>query len=83
MHQNKPAEKPDVRDMYEEVLADERQGVADLAGAAGTTDTVDIVSVRLRSRVVDDVTDIFDVNTPSSNIGCHQYIQTTGLELIE
>ena len=44
--------------------ADQREGDALLAGAAGAADAVDVIFVLVRDIIVDDAVDVVDVDAP-------------------
>ena len=62
---------------------DECQGVSGFASPAGPADAVDIVLVAVRHAVVDDMGDVFDIDTTGSDVGRDQDFDLVRLELIE
>lgn len=64
-------------------LLDKRQGVARLAGAACSAYAVDIIFVRVRFVVVDDVRDVVDVEAAGCDVGRHEDLGFVVLEGFE
>ena len=62
---------------------DERQSLTSASGPAGTADAVHVIVVSLRRTVVDDMSNVRNVDTAGSDIGCNQYIYLVVLELLE
>ena len=65
------------------LMVDESQGVADSTGTTGSAYTVDVVLVGLWLGVVDDMSNISDINTASSNISGYEDFCLAGLKAIK
>ena len=64
------------------IVAHKSDGLAIAIGTGGTTDTVYVILAIGWHIVVDNQTDIVDIDTTGHNIGSHQHIGLSGLKTI-
>ena len=64
------------------IVAHKSDGLAIAIGTGGTTDTVYVILAIRRHIVVDNQSDIVDIDTTGHNIGSHQHIGLSGLKTI-
>ena len=70
----------DVVELIKVLLGNKRERPANIAAAARTTNTMDIVDRIFRHIEVDDIVHIGDIDSSSQHIGCDQNINLTGAE---